>query len=149
MWQNICAHESPLTEYRRYYEDCLDAYDFAAVPTCLAGLGIGLLATAAVSLSPVLTDLPLAGAEVVRLAFRLGVLVDDVSQNLEPRDPAGSPESWASVVPDVAAEDVQAELDAIHARDVSSILSFRRYWFPFANVLRRKPQSQARSSSAP
>lgn len=88
---------------------------------CLAGLGIGLLATAAVSLSPTLVDLPLAGAEVVRLAFRLGVLVDEVSQNLQPRDLTGigSPDSWAYVIPDVAAGDVQKELDAIHAREVS------------------------------
>jgi monodictyphenone polyketide synthase len=86
-------------------------------------LGIGLLATAAVSLSPTLADLPFAGAEVVRIAFRLGVLVNEVSENLEPRNQAELPESWASVVPDVAVEDVQAELDAIHAREVSFISS--------------------------
>ena len=42
-------------------------------------MGIGLLATAAVSLSRSLADIPLAGAEVIRVAFRLGVLVDEVS----------------------------------------------------------------------
>ena len=88
---------------------------------CLAGLGIGLLATAAVSLSSTLADLPLAGAEVVRLAFRLGVLVDEVSQNLQPRDLTGSPDSWAYVIPDVAADDVQKELDIIHAKDVGVV----------------------------
>ncbi|KAJ9142487.1 Ketoacyl-synt-domain-containing protein [Pleurostoma richardsiae] len=101
-----------------YYETHpKEPFDFHPVDSCLAGLGTGLLATAAVSLSPTLADLSLAGAEVVRIAFRLGVLVDDISQNLQPRHassegPSGG--SWAYVVPDVAAEDVQRELDAIH-----------------------------------
>ena len=88
---------------------------------CLAGLGTGLLATAAVSLAPTLADLPLASAEVVRIAFRLGVLVDEVSQNLQPRQaPAesASSDSWAYVVPDVVVEEVQKELDTIHAIEV-------------------------------
>lgn len=73
----------------------------------------------AVSLAPTLADIPLSGAEVVRVAFRLGVLVDQISQNLEPRDTTGSPDSWAYVVPDVMADDVQKELDAIHLKEVS------------------------------
>ncbi len=91
------------------------------VSTALAGLGIGLLATAAVSLAPSVADIPLAGAQVVRQAFRLGVLVDEVSQNLQPRDltDTGTPDTWAYVLPDVAAEDVQQELDAIHTKEVS------------------------------
>lgn len=90
-----------------------------SVNTYLTGLGIGLLATAAVSVSPTLEDLPFAGAEAVRIAFRLGVLVQEMSQNLEPRDESGSPDPWASVVVGVKTEEVQAELDAIHAREVS------------------------------
>ena len=82
------------------------------------------MATAAVSLSLTLADLPAAGAEVVRLAFRLGVLVDEVSQNLQPRDMTNQSgqDSWAYVIPDVAAEDVQKELDVIHAKEVSPSL---------------------------
>jgi hypothetical protein len=90
----------------------------------LAGLGIGLLATAAVSLSPTLVDIPVAGAQVVRIAFRLGVLVDEVSQNLQPRDlnNTGTPDTWAYVIPKVAAGDAQRELDAIHTREASQTL---------------------------
>jgi monodictyphenone polyketide synthase len=91
----------------------------------LAGLGIGLLATTAVSLSPNLVDLPIAGAEVVRTAFRLGVLVDQVSQNLQPREPAasdsGTPDTWAYVIPDVTPDRVQRELDDIHAKEACSL----------------------------
>jgi monodictyphenone polyketide synthase len=84
-------------------------------------LGIGLLATAAVSIARTLSDLPLAGAEVVRQAFRLGVLVHGVSQNLHPGDPAdsSSPDPWAYVLPEAAADQVQLELDAVHAKEVS------------------------------
>ncbi|KAL4794482.1 hypothetical protein BDV19DRAFT_188572 [Aspergillus venezuelensis] len=100
-----------------YYENAPDRFDLHNVSTYLAGLGLGLLATAAVALSSTLSDLPVTGAEVVRVSFRLGTLVDDVSQNLEPRDTSGSPDTWASVIPGAKVEDVQAELDAIHARE--------------------------------
>ena len=67
-----------------------------------------------------LDDIPLAGAEVIRAAFRLGVLVEEVSSNLQPRDLTNtdSPESWAYVLPDVSSTEAQAELDAFHANEV-------------------------------
>jgi len=111
-----------LTPVYRYYEGNSEAeFDLHTADGYLAGLGTGLLATAAVSLSSTVADLPLAGAEVVRVAFRLGVLVYEVSQNLQPCQPsteAGPGESWAYVVPDVAADEVQKELDAIHSVEV-------------------------------
>lgn len=111
----------PINANDSYYETSPAKYDFDSSHAHLAGLGIGLLATAAVSLSSTLTDIPVAGAEVVRLAFRLGVLVDDVSQNLQARELAdgGPPDSWAYVLPNVASGEVQQELDAIHAKGVS------------------------------
>ena len=59
----------------------------------------------------------------MRQAFRLGVLVDEVSQNLQPRDvtDTSTPDSWAYVLPDVAGDEVQQELNAIHAKEVSLI----------------------------
>ncbi|MCJ1247985.1 Atrochrysone carboxylic acid synthase Agnpks1 [Trapelia coarctata] len=108
----LCLVE--LGTYIGYCENFSDKIDFDFANTCLAGLGIGLLASAAVSLSPTLENIPLAGAEVVRIAFRLGLLVAEVSQNLEARDLTSSPESWAYVVHDVAPDDAQKELDAIH-----------------------------------
>ncbi|KAL3451986.1 hypothetical protein BJX65DRAFT_203745 [Aspergillus insuetus] len=100
-----------------HYEIAPEGFDMHTLSTYVAGLGMGLLAGAAVALAPTLADLPTTGAEVVRIAFRLGILVDEISQNLEPRDTSGSPETWASVVPNVRLEEVQAELDAIHARE--------------------------------
>ncbi|KAK3382227.1 putative polyketide synthase [Lasiosphaeria ovina] len=112
----LCAVQ--LAAFIGYYENSTeDEFDFHHADAALAGLGTGLLSTAAVSLSPTLADVPLAGAEVIRVAFRLGVLVDEVSQNLQPRSADGPGDSWAYVVPDAAADEVQKELDSIHAAD--------------------------------
>jgi monodictyphenone polyketide synthase len=104
----------------RYQEASQVRYEVDGDTTCLGGLGIGLLATAAVSLASDIAALPIVGAQVIRQAFRLGVLVDEVSTNLQPRDlsDTDTPESWAYVLPDVTAVDVQNELDAIHTRNV-------------------------------
>lgn len=90
----------------------------------MAGLGIGLLATAAVSLASSIADISITGAQVVRQAFRLGVLVNEVSQNLETRDltDTSSPDTWAYVVANVPADEVQKELDLLQAKEVSCIL---------------------------
>ncbi|OBT74264.1 Type I Iterative Polyketide synthase (PKS) [Pseudogymnoascus sp. 05NY08] len=91
-----------------------DLFDFSN--TSLAGLGTGLLASSAVSLSQTLADLPLAGADAVRLAFRLGMHVLDISENLEARDSSESPDSWAYVVHNVDPATAYKELDSMHSR---------------------------------
>ncbi|KAI0121114.1 putative polyketide synthase [Xylariales sp. AK1849] len=108
-----------LATFIGYYEvSTEDDYDFHVADAYLAGLGTGLLSTAAVSISPTLADMPLAGAEVIRVAFRLGVLVDEVSKTLQPRSHDGGPgDSWAYVIPDVMAEEVQNELDMMQAAE--------------------------------
>ncbi|KAI7977446.1 hypothetical protein EIK77_007068 [Talaromyces pinophilus] len=108
-----------LATFIGYYESHPDQFDFDSANSFLAGLGIGLLATTAISLSSTLADIPLAGAEVTRLAFRLGVLVDEISLNLQPRDlrSPDTPDSWAYVIPNVEADVVQKELDAIHMKE--------------------------------
>lgn len=77
------------------------------------------MATAAVSLAPTLAELPSVAAEVVRIAFRLGVHVDEVSENLEPRDLSGaSPDTWAAVIPGISPDDVKRELEAHREKEV-------------------------------
>ena len=85
--------------------------------TYLAGLGIGLLASTAVSLSSKLADLPLAGADAVRLAFRMGIHVCGVSENLEARELSENPDTWAYVVHNIDPATAQKELDAMHSRE--------------------------------
>jgi monodictyphenone polyketide synthase len=85
--------------------------------TSLSALGVGLFSAAAVSLSPTLRFMPLAGADAVRLAFRMGIHVQSVSENLESRDDSEKSESWAYVIHNASQADVQKELDTIHSRE--------------------------------
>ena len=64
-----------------------------------------------------MADLPLAGADVVRLAFRMGIHVQRVSENLEARDLSGTPDTWAYVVHNVDPAAAKKELDAMHSRE--------------------------------
>jgi hypothetical protein len=134
-----------LTRHGRHYEDATNIFDFDARQTYLAGLGIGLLATAAISLSSTLGDVPIAGAEVIRVAFRLGVLVDEISQNLQPRDATAqeAPESWAIALPEAVENEVYEELDAIHTREVNQ--GFCTFQNARADCMTRKHQRPVRS----
>ncbi|RMD39347.1 hypothetical protein DV735_g5786, partial [Chaetothyriales sp. CBS 134920] len=100
-----------------FYEKSPEKFVVDASDTCLAGLGIGLLSSVALSLAPTIADLAVTGVEVVRIAFRLGVVVTEVSHNLEQRDTSAAADSWAYVVADVAAAEVQDELEAIQAAE--------------------------------
>lgn len=82
----------------------------------LVGLGVGLLSATAVSLSSTFSDLPLAGADTVRVAFRIGVLVFGVSESIETRDTSQQPDPWAYVVHHVDATDAQNELDNFNSK---------------------------------
>ena len=79
-----------------------------------------------------MSDLPVAGSEALRIAFRLGLVVNEVSQNLQPSNDAQTGNSWAYVVPGVAHEEVQNELDAIQEVEVRRIFifgqGFSSYW---------------------
>ena len=84
----------------------------------MAGLGCGLLSAAAVAVSPTLADLAVAGAQIIRIAFRLGIHVYEISSLLEAPRADADAESWAYVVPGVSAETVQAEIDAYNQKTV-------------------------------
>lgn len=137
----------------RYLEEHPDEFSLEPEETYLSGLGTGLLATAAISLSPTLAELPWTAAEVIRIAFRMGVHVDEVSGNLEPRDISGAaPDSWASVIPGIDPEDVQRELEAHCSREVSSYLCTARTVGTRATLLTlygSKSRNPARFSSVP
>lgn len=77
-----------------------------------------------------LDELSLAGTESVRIAFRLGIHVDHVSQSLEPQHVEGGKSSWAYVVAGIAVEDVQKELDLFNNTTVPThpLSSTLEYW---------------------
>nr|POE78421.1 atrochrysone carboxylic acid synthase [Quercus suber] len=87
--------------------------DFAN--TAVTALGIGLLSSTAVALGFSPSELPFAGTDAVRLAFRLGIHVRTVSECLEAR--AQKPETWAYVVHNIDEATTQRELDSVQARD--------------------------------
>ncbi|KAI1372121.1 beta-ketoacyl synthase domain-containing protein [Hypoxylon crocopeplum] len=103
-----------------YYEEHDLDYDLLHGASYLSGLSIGLLSAAAVSASSSLFDLAQSGSESVRVAFRLGIHVDRVSQNLESRDAEGNLDSWAYVVTGLSAADIQKELDIFHSATSNS-----------------------------
>jgi monodictyphenone polyketide synthase len=104
---------------RRYFERSSDdKFNPQSLDMCVAGLGTGLFSAAAVSLSYVLADLPFAGSEAVRVAFRLGLVVHEVSQDLQSFTGAQACDSWAYVVSGVSHEEVQNELDSIQEVEV-------------------------------
>lgn len=66
--------------------------------------------------------MPFVGAEVVRTVLRVGVLVDKVSQSLEPRDTTGRSETWAYVFTGITEELLQRELDEVNTSEVYYLL---------------------------
>ncbi|PHH90411.1 hypothetical protein CDD83_3785 [Cordyceps sp. RAO-2017] len=89
----------------------------------LTGLGVGLFAAAAVALSGSVADVVAAGAESVRLAFRLGISVDDVSRKVEAPEPDGTPLSWVSVVTGMRQEAVEEAARSFNAENGSPELA--------------------------
>ncbi|KAK8867287.1 type I iterative polyketide synthase [Apiospora arundinis] len=95
-----------------YHEIANVPYEFAKTGTTLAAIGCGLLGATAVAVSPTLDHLAtVATPQVVRVAFRLGIQVYEVSSLLEAPVVKGDAESWAYVIPGVQADTVQAEID--------------------------------------
>lgn len=83
-------------------------------------MGCGLFGAAAVAVSPTLDYFAtVAAPQVIRVAFRLGIHVYEVSSLLETPAAKGDPESWAYVIPGVQADVVQAEIDAFNKNTVS------------------------------
>lgn len=117
---------TPDSLFYSHYESQDIRYGFDGNST-LAGLSIGLFAGAAVSLSRSLADLAKTGPEAVRVAFRLGVYVDDISRKLESSHPDGIPQSWAHCVPAMSQDKVQAEVETYNMEAVSLIIRLP-YW---------------------
>ncbi|KAG2001528.1 hypothetical protein GB937_010070 [Aspergillus fischeri] len=90
-------------------------WDLDPSQTILAGLSIGIIAGAAVALSSSLADVAKVGAESVRVSFRLGVYVADISTKLEAPQSDGTLQSWAHVVTGMSHEAVQEELSQFNA----------------------------------
>ncbi|THC91909.1 hypothetical protein EYZ11_008639 [Aspergillus tanneri] len=98
-------------------------WDLDPSHTNLAGLSIGLLAGATVALSSSLADVAKIGAESVRVSFRLGVYVADISSKLEAPQSDGTLQSWAHVVTEMTQDAVQEELSQFNVATQSPDLT--------------------------
>ncbi len=67
----------------RYHEAHPLEYNFRASNTSLIGRGPGLLSAAAVGLSPSISMIPSIAEHITRVAFRFGLVVDQVCRSLE------------------------------------------------------------------
>ena len=81
------------------------------------------MTAAAVSLSSSLSDLARAGVESARVAFRIAVRVDQVSQLLESKSEDEQPGSWAYVVTGLTEKEVREEVDRYNATSARLPLS--------------------------
>lgn len=87
----------------------------------LLGVGVGLLAAAAVSAAPSLPDLVELTLRAIRVAFRLGLYVNQVSSQFEPEGNALARDSWSFAVSDMTVEEIQHEIDRYNTETVSSL----------------------------
>ena len=82
-----------------------------------SGLGVGLLAAAATACSRTLVDLPRVAVQLVPIAFRTGVVVDKILQQLH--QTRGSGGNTCLYVPNPNEEIVQDELNNFYENLVS------------------------------
>jgi asperthecin polyketide synthase len=111
-----------LNELYSYHEATGREYELAESGTTLTALSVGLLSAAAVAVSTSISDLAFYGVESVRVAFRMGIHVQRVSQSLQACEPDSPPESWAYVVAGVTSDVIQEELDRFNHETVSQYL---------------------------
>ncbi|KAL6720646.1 hypothetical protein ACLMJK_002571 [Lecanora helva] len=88
--------------------------------TFVLGLSTGLLAAAAVALSPAVSTLVPLAVEVVLIAFRLGLHIERTKRNLE--NATGSTSTnWAYEILGRSEHEAQAALDTFHQQNVSTM----------------------------
>ena len=106
------------------------AIEYPSEPsTHIVGSCTGLLAAAVVSSSRSLVDLLPLAVEVVRIAFRIGSLVNEVRDQIE--EPSSRSASWSVVLPGLC------ELDAVHIIKDFHETNVRTNWLVRGSYLTR------------
>lgn len=105
---------TPCRSYLHVTSDCIGYIDPQS--TRILGSCTGLLAGVAASSSRGLSDLPNIGATLVRVAFRVGVLVASSGDSLQQGYP--SQESWSTVITGLNESAMKNVLEKSHAGNV-------------------------------
>lgn len=79
---------------------------------------MGLIAASAIACADSLTALLPLAVEAVRVAFRVGAHVGNVSDRLETR--RNAPKSWSTMLSAESEELIKAELENFHEQNVSA-----------------------------
>ena len=88
--------------------------------TCVVGLSTGLLAAAAVALSPTIPALMPLAVEAVLIAFRLGLHVKTAASNIETSSAHDDGSSWSYVITGTTKPEAQQALDDFHHDKVTT-----------------------------
>lgn len=81
--------------------------------SCVVGFSTGLLAAAAVALSPDVPALVPLAVEIVLIAFRLGLHIERTARNIEDSS-VHEGASWSYVIPEKTEDEAQAALASFH-----------------------------------
>ncbi|KAM3419403.1 hypothetical protein BST61_g5332 [Cercospora zeina] len=92
------------------YESQRLPYNKSTRPSLLAALSVGMLPAAAVAMASSLPDLIIIGAEVARVAFRIGIHVHRTSRLLDARPDGTNCVSWVYAVTSLSLDEVEKEI---------------------------------------
>lgn len=94
--------------------------DSMGLETCVVGLSAGLLAAAAVALSPTIPALMPLAVEAVLISFRLGLHIKNTASNIEISPAHDDDSSWSYVIPGRTQAEAQDALDTFHQDKVKT-----------------------------
>lgn len=116
-WYDHILAKRVLTISRSYLHATSDCVEYInPSSTRILGSCTGLLAGVAASSSRGLSDLPNIGVTLVRVAFRIGVLVASLGDSLQQN--SSSQESWSTVITGLSEDAMRNVLDKSHADNV-------------------------------
>lgn len=115
----LCALQIALTI--GYFESKGICYNLPQQNGLVLGLGGGVFAATAISISESLSDLVLIGPECMRAAFRFHIHVNHISQTIEPRVITKNCKVWGYTLTGCSEALVKQEIDLYNAPVSSSI----------------------------
>lgn len=118
----VYVPDTKLIKQHRYHEANPLEYDFQPSSTFLIGRGPGLLSAAAISLSPRLSMIPSISEEIARVAFRFGLIVDQVCRSIEVSpDEINAEGAWIYCAHGVDEEAAVQAVDRFNVEKVGSV----------------------------
>lgn len=119
---SLKGQDASMLTRRRYHEIHPLEYDFNASNTFIIGRGPGSLSGAAIGLSPRLFMIPIVTEYLVQVAFRFGIVVDEVCRSLETSpDEINGDGAWvycAHGADEAAAHEAVARFNTENVRDL-------------------------------